>query len=196
MGKPKKLRWTPEEWNVDNPGLFWLSHRLVRRLLPDLYGFRAWLAQRRHDRRGTYSAKDYLQEQLWLGSIQAAVVVSTFPRRVAAYSDELDCVAMLDVPPRLMDFHGLGLGDRLLTVNYYSSGPKHDDLDFGPGNRCDWNGFIPLVADFVADDRERLAEREAALDERYWRRCEELGQAYLKRRPHDYRSGVPRVEGD
>ena len=196
MGKPKKLRWTPEEWNVDNPGLFAVSHRLLRRLRPDWYGLRARLAQWRHDRRGTFSARDYVVEHLWLGSIQAAVVVSADPGRVAAYSDLLDCVAMLDVPGWLTFLHGLAVGDRLLTVNYYSYGPPHDDLDFGVGRSSDRTGFGPLIADFLTEDRARLAERKAALPERFWRRTEELGRAYLRTRPNDWRSVIPQAEGD
>jgi hypothetical protein len=191
MTPPKKLRWQPGEWSVDNPGLFRVSDEMLRRLRPDCYGLGAWLFQKFTDVTRTLSFRDLIKEHLWLGSIQAALVMSLQPGRVAAYSDMLDCVALLDYPPRFLEDFQLRRGDRLLTVNmYHQSGPQRD-LVYGPGKCSDWTGFQPIIADFVSDDEARLEERKTALPEENWQRAWGLGVDYVRRWPDRCRSGEP-----
>ena len=191
MGRPKKLRWKEGDWNVDNPGLFTVDQAKLRRLWPSYYGFRAWCRQIIANRRNDMTWRDVIVEQLWLGSIQAAVVVSMKPGRVAAYSDMLDCVAMLGYTTEFLQDFGLREGSKLLTVNYYDEEP-HKDIEFGPGKNSSWKGFLPVIADFLTKDFDRLEERKSALPERYWLRVKELGYDYQSRRPDMWRSGRPR----
>jgi len=195
VGRPKKLRWKEGDWGVTNPGLFSVSDQLLRRLRPDLFGWRAALAQKIHDLRNTLSERDLIKEQLWLGSIQAALVVSVEPGRVAAYSDELDCVAMLSYRPAFLQDLGLREGARLLTVNYYDTAGKHLDLDYGPGMSatCGWTGVHPIIADFLTDDTDRLEERKEAVPVEEWERTWELGCDKLQYQPGAWRSGRPRT---
>ena len=72
---------------------------MLRRMRPDLFGFRGWLKQRISRLTGRRTVRDFFREQLWLGSIQAAIVMSVEPGRVAAYSDMLDCMAILGYNP-------------------------------------------------------------------------------------------------
>jgi hypothetical protein len=67
------IRWKVGEWGDYAHGLFTVSHRMLRRQRPDLYGWKIWVRQLIHDLRGTYSARDIITEQLWLGSIHPAV---------------------------------------------------------------------------------------------------------------------------
>lgn len=191
MSRPKKLRWNEGEWGDYDHGLFGVSDAKLRRLRPDLYGLRYWFHQALHNLRGTYSVRDIIKEHLWLGSIHPAMVLSMKPGRIAAFSLELDCVAILGYFPEFLDEFGLSEGGRLLGVNYYSTGPKHPDLEFGPGKCADWTGFQPIIADFVTDDEARLADRKAAVPERLWARTWELGQVRLRKYPDRWRSGEP-----
>src|SRR5262249_51250149 len=75
----------------------------------------------------------YIEEQLQHGDSRAAIVVCTAPLLVAAYSDELDCIAMLRFPNTFAEEYKLWVGSRLLTVNTYGRGQKYDeDLILGP----------------------------------------------------------------
>lgn len=191
MARPKKLRWREGDWGDYAHGLFTVADPMLRRLRPDLYGLRSWLRQLLHDWRGTYSLRDIIKEHLWLGSIQPALVVSHKPGRVAAYSLELDCVALLGYHTEFLDEFGLRRGARLIGVNYYTSGAKQADLDFGPGKCADWSGFTPIIADFVSGDTARLDEQKAAIAEPLWERTWELGRHYLETHPQIWRSGEP-----
>ena len=61
-----------------------------------------------------------LKEHLMYGDSRAAVVVSLSPLLVAAYTDELDCVAMLRFPDELVTEYKLVRYSRLLTTNTYN----------------------------------------------------------------------------
>jgi hypothetical protein len=191
--RPKKLRWREYDYGVSNPGLFAVSDRRLERMRPDLYGWRGWFAQRWYGLGSGFSLRDYIREHLWLGSLQAAVVVSIDPGRVAAYSDMLDCVAILGYNPLFLQEFGLQEGDRLLSVNFYSTGAKDADIVYGPGKCSTWTGFDPLIADFLTDDRERLADRKASLDPKFWNRTWELAREHMKSRPNVWRSGKPKA---
>jgi hypothetical protein len=191
MGRPKKLRWKEGEWGDYVHGLFSISDPMLQRLRPDLYGWRHWLRQVIHNLRSTYSLRDIITEHLWLGSIQPAVVVSMDRGQVAAYSKELDCVAILAYSPEFLDEFNLSDRSRLLAVNYYASGEKHADLDFGPGKCATWTGFHPIIADFVSRDDARLAEQKDAIAEQLWERTWELGRTRIRHHPDIWRSGQP-----
>lgn len=154
---------------------------------------------------------------LMRGLAESAMVVSLKPLIVSVYTVEFDCVAMLrfaGLPERL----ALKDGDRLLSVNTFASAPKADaktrtattrdgrgaaftqesiknvldaDLIAGPGTHSVWVGVHPVIADFVAADASAVEARKRELDERSWRRLEELTPAYRKRFPGRARDGNP-----
>lgn len=134
-----------------------------------------------------------LEEHLAFGDSRAAVVVSTAPVLAAAYSDDLDCVAMLRFPRYFARRYQLSVGSKLLTVNtYYRQFTKHADLVFGPNHTGEWTGFFPLIAEFLSDDDRCIEDRKQEIDETEWQRCRELGDAYLFERPGVARNGRPR----
>ena len=61
-----------------------------------------------------------IPEHLMRGDSRAALVLSTFPLLVAAYTDELDCVAVVELPQQVRSFLSVGVGDRLVTVDLYA----------------------------------------------------------------------------
>jgi hypothetical protein len=135
---------------------------------------------------------DKLDEHLQIGDSRAAVVVSRTPLLVAAYTDELDCVALLGFPAQFLDRFGLNVGTRLLTVNTYWAMPQvAADLSAGPAELGRFQNFYPLIAEFLSDDSARIARRKAEIGEPEWERCLALGREYLTRRPGLARDGSP-----
>lgn len=187
--EPRKLRWKVGQWGDYTHGLFTISYPMLRRRRPDLYGWTAGFVQFAHDCLGTSSPRDLIAEQLWLGSLHPAVVVSADPGRIAAYSSDLDCVAVLGYPAALLAECGLREGSRLLTVNYYSQGKPDADLAFGPGKCTDWTGMKPLIADFLTADENRLATQKAEIPDALWERTWTLGRERLRDHPGVHRSG-------
>jgi hypothetical protein len=131
-----------------------------------------------------------LKEHMRAGDSRAAVVISTDPLLVAAYTDELDCVAMLQFPKALAKMHKLKVGSRLLTVNVYPRAPAAD-LEPGPKDIGRYGNFFPIIAEFVTDRPERCEMRKLAISEDEWLRCESMGDAYHKNHPTWIRNGSP-----
>jgi hypothetical protein len=129
-------------------------------------------------------------EHMDFGDSRAAVVVGVDPILVAAYTDELDCVAMLRFPSQAGGTP-LEIGSRLLTVNtYYRQG--HDpDLHPGPGSKGRYGRLYPIIADFICADQGRVEKRKSEIDSAEWERATILGHAYRSAHPDAWRSGAP-----
>jgi hypothetical protein len=113
------------------------------------------------------------------------------PLLVAAYTDELDCVAMLRFLPEASD-RPLGIGSRLLTVNTYFRGETYAaDLVPGPHDLHNYVGFYPIIADFICADAGRVERRKIEIDESEWERTQTLGTSYLSKHPGVWRDGAP-----
>ncbi|MDR3638898.1 MAG: hypothetical protein P4L84_34150 [Isosphaeraceae bacterium] len=192
LGVPVRRRrtWTRNDATAaSNPGGLTLCHEKLRALRPDLYR----PLQRLREMVGlSFPQRTYLEEQLQHGDSRAAVVVSVIPLLVAAYTDEMDCVAILEFPDELVAEYNLREGTRLLTVNSYGDGPEwHEDLVPGPNNTERFTELNPLIADFVSDDAERLASRKQEILADEWQRAYRMGRSYLKHRPGVARDGRP-----
>jgi hypothetical protein len=136
--------------------------------------------------------EDMLDEHLRLGDSRAACVTSIEPFLVAAYTDELDCVAVLGFPAWLVEEHNLKVGGRLLTVNTYRRGQRiMSDLMAGSRQLGRYVNFYPVIAEFVSDDVQRIAARKAEIVEEEWLRCERMGIESLQRFPNRWRNGSP-----
>lgn len=108
--------------NATTPGGIPLCLDHLRHLCPDFFGLQGYflgVAARYADEP---IERDRIERNLRCGDSQSAVVISTSPLLIAAYTDELDCVAMLRFQDslNLVDHFGLRKGSQLLTVNYYS----------------------------------------------------------------------------
>lgn len=178
------------------PGGFRLSHAKLKILQPELYGRFAWfgwyLVEGKIKSRTSYWLTR-IEEHLIYGDTRAAVVISTSPLLIAAYTDEIDCVALLRFHDSFVSEHNLERGSRLITVNIYDYGDGSSyeaDLKPGPEARDYYQNFTPLIADFFTDDLDRLNERKVQISEEEWQRTEEMGQSYLSEnyaRPRDGR---------
>lgn len=193
-GSPTKT--LDDDTFASDPGEIVLSHRKLRVLRPDLYGLRgAW--QSLLARLGVgFPQRVYVAEQLQAGDSRAAVVVSTDPLLIAAYTDELDCVAMLRFPQDFVHQYGLSDGTRLLTVNCYGDEPgTQPDLIPGPDDAEQWTGFHPVIAEFVTDDLARVEARKSEIEEAEWQKAHTMGKTYLRLRPGVARDGRPVAAG-
>lgn len=191
----------PVEFNpnstASNPGGLALSESKLRVLEPSMFGWRRVV-------RKVFGLllivdvldlidRKVLSDHLANGDARAAAVVSTTPLLIAAYSDDLECVAMLRFPAKFVDQYSLRVGSQLVTINsYYAQFTNHADLTFGPGHVDDWSGFFPLIAEFLSDDSSRIEYLKEDIETTEWDRCRQLGEAYLVERPGVARLGRPR----
>ena len=180
------------------PGRVRLSEAKLKALQPELFSrFSALISWHVFDGKlwnGHTFWKTRIREHLWGGDSRAAVVVSTKPLIVAAYTDEIDCVALLRFKNRLVSEYDLEVGSRLVSVNLYEymhDGTYETDLLPGPLARVYYRNFTPLIADFLTDDVERLAQRKDEISEDEWKRTEEMGQSYLEEGYAQPRDGRP-----
>jgi hypothetical protein len=178
---------------ASDPGLIRLSQEKLRRFSPKDFegGWNplAWLDRRFGDR----ATRIFLvADHLIHGDSRAAVVLSVSPLLVAAYTDELDCIAMLQFPGDFVSEFKLRVGSRLLTVNrYVREGPLAGDLEHGPASYHRYVNFLPLIANFLSDDLDRIESRIASIAEPEWARTIALGRRSLAKFGDRARDGRP-----
>ena len=176
--------------HVSSPAGLRLSPAKLKKLQPEFYEpLSRWIWWRR---RSYWFAR--FEGHLFYGDSRAAVVVSTEPLLIAAYTDEIDCVALVRFDDSLVSEYGLEIGSRLITVNFYydiENVPYESDLVPGPAATGRYGNFTPLIADFLTDDVERLDNLKAEISEDEWLRTESLGQKYLAENIAHPRDGRP-----
>ena len=158
-------------------GLMWFL-----RLVPGLRHFR--------------QLEEMIGEYLYHGDSRAALVVSLHPVLVAAYTDELDCVALLEFPVEFLERFQLKLDQRLVSVNvYYRGDDVAPDLIPGPHDTGRWINFEPLIANFLTKELDKVRDRQESISQSEWERCAAAAQEALAAgiRP---RSGQPLSSGD
>ncbi|HEX7334119.1 MAG TPA: hypothetical protein VF290_21615 [Pyrinomonadaceae bacterium] len=185
-----------------NPGSVRLSDDKLKLFHPELYSLTKWIpwvlanGWKYRDcpaflRRSVW--RSYFSQHLQLGDSQPAVCLTTTPQVVvAAYSIDIDCVAVLVFPDEFAQRYSLHSGKRLISVNTYQSVDYGYGKDLSPGPECSglWGNFSPLIADFLTDDLEKLERRKREIPENRWTYLESLGYSYLTNRSQA-RSGAP-----
>ena len=134
----------------------------------------------------------YVAEVLKNGDTQPAIVASSDPFLVSAYSDEMDAVVMLEFPKELMEKYRLSVGSRLVASCVYGEGGPSDTVDdIFPGEGCtgSFRAFLPVVQLFLASDEEAVISRTSLFDEEKWKRVEALTKEYLEKHPGLKRDG-------
>lgn len=181
--------WSENPSRADNPGLLSLSKSKLVYLRPDL--------KPRNESPALSFTASYvydhtmdIAEHIRQVDSRAAIVLSTRPLLVAAYTYELDCVAVLYFSAALVNFYGLKIGTRLISVNRYGQ-DAGNDLDLGPNSRLVWSNFYPIIGDFVSEDVARLSRRKAEISHYEWARTLWLGRKYLEDHPGVCRDGRP-----
>ena len=168
---------------ASQPGLVIPSWAKVRLLQPEFFPSAEWKLQNPELWRIYQRFLIHIEEHLYNGDSRAAVVVKVDPYIVAAYTDELDCVALLRLPDDMSRKLKLVPGTRLLTVNTYRwlAEGLASDLITGPENLKRYGNFWPYIAEFYSDDRERIVTRKATISEEEFRRAENMGHQALLR---------------
>jgi hypothetical protein len=178
---------------ASDPGGIRLSHEKMCSFHPELYQYQGWC--NRIQRKFTKSQKFWQtrhREHLQTGDSRAALVVSINPLLIAAYTDEFDCIAMLQFSQQLLSKYDLAVGKRLLTVNIYQpKGSLANDLEHGSASFRRYFNFSPLIAEFLSFDYDRIEQRKAEISENEWKRTLELAQTYLDRHGTQARDGSP-----
>ncbi len=178
--------------SASDPGQIRLSRAKLRRFHPELYEPRGlWrLLKRLSPMQRFWQTRR--EEHLLYGDSRAAIVMATTPLLIAAYTDELDCIAMLIFPDELVHEYDLEVGSRLLTVNLYTiRGNLVADLEHGPASYHRYSNFGPMIAEFFSNDMARIKQRRSEIEETEWAHTQELAEAYLTKRGKRYRDGRP-----
>jgi hypothetical protein len=174
--------------------LKWSDEKL-RELRPEFYGFSGAVYTLFVLLRQQFNDRQFVKECLDGGDGRAAVVMSVSPLLVAAYSDELDGVAMLQFPDHFVQKYGLQVGTRLLTVNNYGAGSGAMDLIHGPKKTGNWDNIIPTIAEFASDDLATITQHKQRIPEPEWQRAFAMGRRHLQSLPGVYRDGRPFFAG-
>ena len=186
-----------DDTRASHPGGLALSRTKLRALQPELlYPLRWLLADKRMiagRAKGRRWLLTHVEEHLQHGDSRAAIVVSVDPLRIAAYTGELDAVALLGFDRRFARGQALAAGQRLLVVNTYSprSAGVATDLREGPGAHGRWGNFAPYVAEFLSDDTARIEARKKEIDEAEWLRTVTLAREWIERHGLAARDGRP-----
>ena len=142
--------------------------------------------------------RKYIDDYLFRGDTQPAVVMSTSPLIISAYSDEMDAVMLLRFPDVLADKYGIETGTRLTTSNTYSmfadfSRVKPADVaaDIIPGRNFSgqYFDFRPIVTVFLSDDTDIIERHTDRVPEQLWEYVEKLSRKYFERFPDRFRDG-------
>lgn len=169
-----------------NPGGFKLSKKKLKGLRPDIFSFKYFMLSER-------DSPFFTKQQLELGDIQPAVVVSTVPLLVACYSDNMDAVALVCLPTEYGIHKGYEVGTRLLCVNAYDGlnpGRKNIDIFEGPNSDHSYSLFGPIIADLYTDDMRRLERIKMMMPGELWNYVELLGKQYMENNPGMARNGL------
>ncbi len=180
------------------PATIPLSMLKLTQVSPYLRAFNTKLDCLRRDSHSSQYDISYIRKRLLDGCAHAAVVINTKPLLVAAFSPELDSVAMLHFPDVLVVRYNLTRGSQLLSVNTYimntkqTHGKVKSDFILSQSRNLNYFNFRAYVADFLTDDLGRLKKRKQEIPSDEWARAEALGKAYFARNGNYARDGDPR----
>lgn len=160
-----------------DPGFLRLNEEMLKRLHPNWFR-RSWGSFWLREGREPI---EFIRWHLLLGDRSPAIVFSESPFLVAAYSEEIDGVAMLE-----FNKHEIGVenrmrrGDRLITLNldYSKPTPLAPDLVYGSQSPRRWYNFLPLIGDFLSRDEARLVELKESVPESWWERTWTMASQY------------------
>lgn len=131
----------------------------------------------------------FVANVLKYGDTQPAVVMSADPLRIAAFSDEMDAVVMLEFPAELAERYSLSPGTRLTTSCCYFRGERPKDIFYGPDRSDSLTDVVPVVQLFLGRGDAKIADKVSLFDGAVWDRVSTLGKDYLSAHPDLKRNG-------
>ena len=133
---------------------------------------------------------DYVTRALCYGDTQPAVVVSTQPLLIAAYSDEMDAVVMLKFPAEFVEKYNLSVGDRLTTSNVYFEGNEcASDISVGENYSRQYTDFMPIIQLFLGKNDDKIRAKTELFGEVIWNMVKDKANDYISLRPDLCRDG-------
>ena len=133
---------------------------------------------------------EFVSRALCYGDTQPALVVSTEPLLIAAYSDEMDAVIMLRFPSEFVEKYSLSVGTRLTTANVYFTGSHcAPDIFCGEHFSRQYADFVPIVQLFLGKKDEKIQEKVNLFSESLWDIVKSKANDYVNRHPNLYRDG-------
>ncbi len=173
-----------------NPGELILSKSKTRKFLVSINTIQTTVLK--NSQSNLFDKFDKIQDWLYYGDCNPAIVVSTEPAVVAAYSYDIDCVVFLLYSQYYARKYKLKVGMRMLSVNTYGIW-KIQQRDILRGERASglWNAYRPLIADFLSNDLEIIKTKKESINEEHWERCRVLAKEYPSVFPDTYRLGDP-----
>ncbi len=132
----------------------------------------------------------YVSRALCFGDTQPAVVVSTDPLLIAAYSDEMDAVVMLRFLNEFAELYNLSAGTRLTTSTVYSYGARvAEDIHVGENYSCQFADFIPIVQLFIGKNDDKIMQKTELFGENIWQTVSQKAEEYMRLYPDCARDG-------
>ena len=170
--------------HADNPGNVKFSYKKY-------YSFRNRINTKFSGRFYSDMQIENIMKVLLYGDTQPALVMSTEPLLVAAYSDEMDAVVMLRFPSEFVEKYQLTAGTRLTTSNWYFGGdqPIASDIFCGEGYLRRWVDFMPVVQLFIGKKDDKIRAKAALFGEDVWTKVTEMAEEYLYEHPDLCRDG-------
>lgn len=154
------------------------------------YSFRKKIGTKFSERFRADMKIDFVARALLYGDTQPAVVVSTAPLLIGAYSDEMDAVVMLRFPEEFAKQYDLTVGTRMTTSNvYFSKGAIADDIHVGEKYSRQYTDFSPLVQLFFGKKDDKIKQKTELFGEDTWQAVTEKAKEYLRLNPDCSRDG-------
>lgn len=133
---------------------------------------------------------DFVTRALCYGDTQPAVVVSTEPLLIAAYSDEMDAVVMLKFPAEFVEKYSLSAGDRLTTSNvYFNADGCANDIFVGERYSRQYEDFMPIVQLFLGKNDDKIKAKTALFGGDMWKTVKDKADEYISLHPDLCRDG-------
>ncbi len=154
------------------------------------YSFRNQINKKFSERFHSDMQIDFVSRALCFGDTQPAVVISTQPLLIAAYSDEMDAVIMLTFPDNFAEKYALAVGTRLTTSNVYFTGARCAP-DIFPGEKYtrQYADFVPIVQLFLGKKDEKIQEKIKLFNEDVWNTVTAKAADYVELHPNMCRDG-------
>ena len=159
--------------HADNPGKVKFSYKKY-------YSFRNRINTKFSGRFYSDMQIENVMKVLLYGDTQPALVVSTEPLLIAAYSDEMDAVVMLRFSSEFVEKYQLTVGTRLTTSNFYFGGDRvASDIFVGENYLRQWVDFMPVVQLFLGKGDDKIRTKTDLFGEDVWSRVAEKAEDYL-----------------
>lgn len=171
-----------EKLKLLSPSIFTLKFKLLGYILKILRG---------------YTIINSLEERVFYGDSQPAIVISTTPLIIAAYSEDIDCVVLIKFPDKFTEMYNLYPKSKLISINTYLQGNEFQK-DLSPGDNCHytWVGYTPIIGEFITNNLDILEEKKSNISEDLWEYVYKLGLEYSVKYPNTYRNYDPLFVGN